>query len=59
MAKLKTVIRIGGMHCVACPQTIEKALKKEVGITNANFKLANVTNATSLRGAKIAPSYLK
>ncbi|MFQ6081335.1 MAG: heavy metal translocating P-type ATPase, partial [Candidatus Bathyarchaeia archaeon] len=40
MAKQKTVIRIGGMHCVACAQTIEKALKHEAGITGANVNFA-------------------
>lgn len=40
MAKEKTVIRIGGMHCVACAQTIEKALRKEAGIESANVNFA-------------------
>jgi Cu+-exporting ATPase len=40
MAKQKTVIRISGMHCVACAQTIEKALKHEAGITSASVNFA-------------------
>jgi Cu+-exporting ATPase len=40
VAKEKTVIRIGGMHCVACAQTIEKALRKEAGIESANVNFA-------------------
>jgi len=40
MAKEKTLIRISGMHCVACAQTIEKALKKEKGLINANVNFA-------------------
>lgn len=40
MAKKKTLIRISRMHCVSCAQTIEKALKKEDGITSANVNFA-------------------
>ena len=40
MAKEKTVIRIGGMHCTACAQTIERALKKEPGIIDAYVNFA-------------------
>ena len=40
MAKEKVVIRIGGMHCVACAQTIEKALRKEAGIESATVNFA-------------------
>ncbi len=40
MAKEKKVVRISGMHCVSCAQTIEKALKKEEGIINANVNFA-------------------
>jgi len=40
MNKQKIVIRIGGMHCVACAQTIENALKKEAGIINASVNFA-------------------
>jgi Cu+-exporting ATPase len=40
MAKEKTLIRISGMHCASCAQTIEKALKKEKGIINVNVNFA-------------------
>lgn len=40
MAKEKILIRIRGMHCVSCSKTIEKALKKEEGIFNANVNFA-------------------
>ncbi len=40
MAKKKTTIRISGMRCVSCAQTIEKALKKQPGIANANVNFA-------------------
>jgi len=40
MAKEKAVIKIDGMHCTACAQTIEKALKKEPGIIDAYVNFA-------------------
>jgi len=40
VTKQKTVIKIGGMHCTACAQTIEKALKKEPGIIDAYVNFA-------------------
>ncbi|MBS7633345.1 copper-translocating P-type ATPase [Candidatus Bathyarchaeota archaeon] len=40
MAKTKTTIKISGMHCAACAQTIEKALRKEKGVATANVNLA-------------------
>jgi Cu+-exporting ATPase len=36
----KTIIRIGGMTCASCAQTIENALKKTDGIVEANVNLA-------------------
>jgi Cu+-exporting ATPase len=36
----KTIIRIGGMTCASCAQTIENALKKTEGIIEANVSLA-------------------
>ena len=35
MSKEKKIIRIGGMHCASCAQTIERSLKKEPGVINA------------------------
>ncbi len=40
MIKEKIVIAIGGMHCVACAQSIEAALKKEQGIISVNVNFA-------------------
>ena len=40
MVRKKTVIQIGGMHCVACAQTIEKALRKEIGIERVTVNFA-------------------
>jgi len=40
MTKKKVVIRISGMHCVSCAQTIEKALQQEKGIIKANVNFA-------------------
>ncbi len=36
----KTIIKIGGMTCASCAQTIENALKKTRGIIEANVNLA-------------------
>jgi len=36
----KTIIRIGGMTCASCAQTIENTLKKTEGIIEANVSLA-------------------
>jgi len=36
----KTIIRIGGMTCASCAQTIENALEKTEGIVEANVNLA-------------------
>ena len=40
MKKEKKIVRISGMHCASCAQTIEKSLKKEKGIIEANVNLA-------------------
>ncbi|MBE0511996.1 copper-translocating P-type ATPase [Candidatus Bathyarchaeota archaeon] len=37
----KAIIRIGGMTCASCAQTIENALKKTEGIVEANVNLAS------------------
>ncbi len=36
----ETIIRVGGMHCVSCAQTIEKNLKKIQGVKEANVNFA-------------------
>jgi Cu+-exporting ATPase len=36
----RVVIRIGGMTCASCVQTIENALKKTTGVVEANVNLA-------------------
>jgi Cu+-exporting ATPase len=40
MTKKKTTIRISGMRCVSCAQTIEKTLRKQPGVTGANVNFA-------------------
>jgi Cu+-exporting ATPase len=40
MTTEKKTIRISGMHCASCAQTIEKALRHEPGITSANVNFA-------------------
>ncbi len=37
----KTILKIGGMTCASCAQTIEKALKRTEGIIEANVNLAS------------------
>jgi len=37
----KTIVKIGGMTCASCAQTIENALKKTEGIVEANVNLAS------------------
>jgi len=37
----KVIIKIGGMTCASCAQTIENALKKTEGIVEANVNLAS------------------
>jgi Cu+-exporting ATPase len=36
----KTILKIGGMTCASCAQTIENTLKQTAGITEANVNLA-------------------
>ncbi|MEM2107946.1 MAG: heavy metal translocating P-type ATPase [Candidatus Bathyarchaeia archaeon] len=43
MSKQKIQIRISGMHCAACAQTIEKALLKTKGIAKASVNLTTET----------------
>ncbi len=40
MTRGKITVRISGMRCVSCAQTIEKALKKQAGVTNVNVNFA-------------------
>lgn len=37
----KTIIKIGGMTCASCSQTIEKTLKNTAGVIEANVNLAS------------------
>ncbi len=54
MAKKKTTIRISGMRCVSCAQTIEKALKKRQGVTGANVNFATEKAAVEYDPAKVS-----
>jgi Cu+-exporting ATPase len=40
MSRKKTTIKITGMHCAVCGQTIEKALKRQTGVISANVNFA-------------------
>jgi Cu+-exporting ATPase len=54
MANKKKIIPIRGMHCASCAQTIEKALRKTPGVTEASVNLASekayVTYDSSISG---------
>lgn len=54
MSKEKKLIRISGMHCVSCAQTIEKALKREKGIINANVNFATEKTVVEYDSAKVS-----
>ncbi len=54
MVKKKTTIRINGMHCVSCAQTIEKALKKQAGVTSANVNFATEKATVEFDSDKIS-----
>ena len=43
MANNKHSIKISGMHCASCAQTIEKKLKKLKGVKNVNVNFATET----------------
>jgi Cu+-exporting ATPase len=40
LPKEKTVVRIGGMSCTSCAQSIEKGLLREKGVANASVNFA-------------------
>jgi Cu+-exporting ATPase len=40
MTKKKTIIRISGMDCASCAQSIERALKKQKGVSSASVNFA-------------------
>ena len=54
MTREKALIRISGMHCVSCAQTIEKALKKEDGIINVNVNFATEKAVVEYDPAKVS-----
>jgi len=43
MTQQKAQIKISGMHCAACAQTIQKALSKAEGVTDARVNLTTET----------------
>ena len=53
MAKEKIVIAIGGMHCVACAQSIEEALKKEPGVISVNVNFATEKAVVEYEASKV------
>ncbi len=59
MAQKKTQIKIGGMHCAACAQTIEKALLKAEGVKKAQVNLTTETAYIEYDGAYTNEKQLK
>jgi Cu+-exporting ATPase len=63
----KIILRLGGMTCAACAQTIEKALKKTEGVETASVNLATekatvvynqaITNYEAIKQAVEATGY--
>ncbi|MBI2128868.1 heavy metal translocating P-type ATPase [Candidatus Woesearchaeota archaeon] len=50
---MKTTIKITGMHCASCANTIEKSLKKAKGIINAGVNFASEKAAVEFDKNKI------
>jgi len=59
MTKQKIQIRISGMHCAACAQTIEKALLKADGVLKARVNLTTETAYVEYDDARINEEKLK
>ncbi|UCC57971.1 MAG: copper ion binding protein, partial [Candidatus Bathyarchaeum sp.] len=52
-------LKIGGMHCATCVQTIEKVLNKKEGIYRANVNLALETATVEYNTAQISLAGIK
>ena len=59
MTEQKIQIRISGMHCAACAQTIEKALLKANGVLKARVNLTTETAYIEYDDARINEEKLK
>jgi Cu+-exporting ATPase len=55
----KMILRIGGMTCASCVQTIEKALKKTEGVKEANVNLATEKAMVVYNSAQIGYEEIK
>ncbi len=55
----RIILRIGGMTCAACTQTIEKALKKTEGVQEANVNLATEKAMVVYNSAQIGYEEIK
>jgi Cu+-exporting ATPase len=53
MVKKKTIIRISGMRCVGCAQSIEKALREQEGVISANVNFATEKAVIEYDDAKV------
>ncbi len=55
----RLTLKIGGMSCASCAQTIEKALRKIDGIQEANVNLATEKAALSYDPSQVTPEKIK
>jgi len=55
----RLTLKIGGMSCASCAQTIEKALRKIDGIQKANVNLATEKAALSYDPSQVTPEKIK
>jgi len=53
LSKKTIVIRIGGMHCVACARSIEKALRQLDGVINVNVNFATEKAVVEYDSSKV------
>ncbi len=55
----KLTLRIGGMSCASCAQTIEKALRKIEGVREAHVNFASEKAALSYDPSRVTPEKIK
>ena len=59
MKKEKKTLAISGMHCTACALNIERALKEEKGIIEANVNFASEKASLTFDSQKISLKQIK
>ncbi len=58
MTERPVTLAIGGMHCAACAQTIEKALRRVKGVVEANVNFATETARVTFDPQQVEASLL-